>query len=310
MNIRVSGAVVALALTVSATTPIGAHHTVAAVYDATKTVMLSGLVTQVDWQFPHIIFHLDVRNADGVHHWDVETVNPQGMRRHGLTEDFVKAGDRVSMESCSPRTVRARRPGDDHDIHRDDLSFDGPTLDARFLTGRLRNRHCPRRPHQAAPAKRHNCGLLRRGAHWFECCTAHAHAFVRQTRYTTSMADDTLTPPAPSPLKSAGAACKRLALGLSLSRFHTVVGTLAGIASIAGAGFSLVQFVRPANTGDLVTIVQAAGSRQSLADATIEVLTTQNAIVATRTPDSDRPRHAAADGGCLRRAGQPSGLCG
>jgi hypothetical protein len=35
-----------------------------------------------------------------------------------------------------------------------------------------------------------------------------------------------------------------------------------------------------------VTIVQAAGSRQSLADATIEVLTTQNAIVATRTPDS------------------------
>jgi hypothetical protein len=36
-----------------------------------------------------------------------------------------------------------------------------------------------------------------------------------------------------------------------------------------------------------VTIVQAAGSRRSLADATIEVLTTQNAIVATRTPDSE-----------------------
>jgi Carboxypeptidase regulatory-like domain len=100
------------------------------------------------------------------------------------------------------------------------------------------------------------------------------------------MADEALTPsPAPSPQKSAWAACKRFTLGLSLSRFHTVVGTVAGIASIAGAGFSLVQFVRPANTGDLVTIVQAAGSRR-LADATIEVLTTQNAIVATRTPDS------------------------
>jgi hypothetical protein len=101
------------------------------------------------------------------------------------------------------------------------------------------------------------------------------------------MADEALTPsPAPSPLKSAWAACRRFTLGLSLSRFHTVVGTVAGIASIAGAGFSLVQFVRPANTGDLVTIVQAAGSRR-LADATIEVLTTQNAIVATRTPDSE-----------------------
>jgi hypothetical protein len=100
------------------------------------------------------------------------------------------------------------------------------------------------------------------------------------------MPDEALTSPAPSPLKAAYAACKRFALGLSLSRFHTVVGTVAGIASIAGAGFSLVQFVRPANTGDLVTIVQAAGSRRSLAEATIEVLTTQNAIVATRTPDS------------------------
>ena len=99
MNIRIPRAVVALALAVSATTPIGAHHTVAAVYDATKTVMFRGVVTQVDWQFPHIIVHIEVRNADGsTTGWDVETVNPQGMRRHGLTEDFVKAGDSVSME--------------------------------------------------------------------------------------------------------------------------------------------------------------------------------------------------------------------
>jgi hypothetical protein len=75
-------------------------------------------------------------------------------------------------------------------------------------------------------------------------------------------------------------------LCLSLSRFQAVVGTLAGILSIAGAAFSLVQFARPANTGDLVMIVQAAGSRGSVADATIEVLTTQNAIVATLSPDS------------------------
>ncbi len=61
---------------------------------------------------------------------------------------------------------------------------------------------------------------------------------------------------------------------------------LAGIASIAGAVFSLMQFARPANTGELVTIVQAAGSRRSVTDATIEVLTTQNALVATLSPDS------------------------
>ena len=50
-------------------------------------------------------------------------------------------------------------------------------------------------------------------------------------------------------------------LGLSLTRFQAVVGTLAGITSIAGAAFSAVQFAQPANTGDLVTNVQAAGTR-------------------------------------------------
>ena len=74
--------------------------------------------------------------------------------------------------------------------------------------------------------------------------------------------------------------------GLSLSRVQAVVGTLAGITSVVGAGFSLVQFARPANTGDLVTIVQAAGSRGNVTDATIEVLTPENTIVATLTPDS------------------------
>lgn len=93
------------------------------------------------------------------------------------------------------------------------------------------------------------------------------------------------TSPTPSP-NSTWAACKSVALALSFSRFQAIVGTLAGIVSIAGAAFSLAPFARSANTGDLVTIVQAAASRASVTDATIEVLTTQNAIVATLTPDA------------------------
>ena len=100
------------------------------------------------------------------------------------------------------------------------------------------------------------------------------------------MANEALPSPTPAPPKSTFAACRSLMLGLSLSRVQAVIGTVAGIASITGAAFSLVQFARPANTGDLVAIVQAAGSRRSVTDATIEVLTTQNAIVATLTPDA------------------------
>jgi Carboxypeptidase regulatory-like domain len=100
------------------------------------------------------------------------------------------------------------------------------------------------------------------------------------------MADEALTSQTTSALTSTWATCKGLMLGLSLSRVQAAIGTLAGIASITGAAFSLVQFARPANAGDLVAIVQAAGSHRSVPDATIEVLTTQNAIVATLTPDS------------------------
>lgn len=74
--------------------------------------------------------------------------------------------------------------------------------------------------------------------------------------------------------------------GSWLSRIQAVVGVLAGIVSIVGAGFSVVEFVRPAHSGDLVAVVQAAGSHRSVPDATVEVLTPQDAIVATLTPDS------------------------
>ena len=85
-----------------------------------------------------------------------------------------------------------------------------------------------------------------------------------------------------------------------------VLGLLAGLASIIGAGFSLMQFARPANTGDLVAIVQAAGSRRGVSDATVEVLTTQNAIVATLTPDSTgRVTQELTEGVYLVRVSHP-----
>jgi hypothetical protein len=100
------------------------------------------------------------------------------------------------------------------------------------------------------------------------------------------MPDETLTSATPLAPKPPWAACRSVMLALTLSRVQAVVGTLAGIASVTGAAFSLVQFARPASTGELVAIVQAADSRRSVSDAIIEVLTTENAIVATLTPDS------------------------
>ena len=55
-----------------------------------------------------------------------------------------------------------------------------------------------------------------------------------------------------------------------------------------------------------MTIVQAAGSRRGVTDATIEVLTTQNAIVATLTPDSTgRVTQKLAEGVYVVRVSHP-----
>jgi hypothetical protein len=99
------------------------------------------------------------------------------------------------------------------------------------------------------------------------------------------MAKATLTSSTPATRKTVPVPQPVIA-GLSLSRIQAIVGTLAGLASIVGVAFSLLQVARPADTGELVTIVQAAGRASSVTDATIEVLNTQNALVATLTPDS------------------------
>ncbi len=100
------------------------------------------------------------------------------------------------------------------------------------------------------------------------------------------MPDETLTSPTTTAPPSIRARWKSLLWGKSLSQAQAIVGTLTGIITIGGAVISLVQFAHPASTGNLVTIVQATGTRGSVTDATVEVLTTENAVVATLTPDA------------------------
>jgi Carboxypeptidase regulatory-like domain len=80
-------------------------------------------------------------------------------------------------------------------------------------------------------------------------------------------------------------AWKRARSGVTLSRVQAVIGTLAGILSITGAILSW-PFIHSAHSGQLVTTVQEAESHRRVPDATIEVLTPQNAIVATLSPDA------------------------
>ena len=119
------------------------------------------------------------------------------------------------------------------------------------------------------------------------------------------MADEARTSPFPA-LQSARAAYRALVRGSSLSRVQAIVGTLAGLVTVFGAAASLVQIAHPANTGELVAIVQAAGSHRTVTDATVEVLTPQDAIVATLTPDeTGRTTQSLREGVYVVRVSHP-----
>ena len=101
-------------------------------------------------------------------------------------------------------------------------------------------------------------------------------------------------------------ASRQLVRGLSLSRIQAVVATATGIVTVTGAAVSLADFARGGSTGELVAVVQTAGSHRRVTDATVEILTPQDALVATLTPDaSGRATHDLKEGEYVVRVSHP-----
>ena len=98
----------------------------------------------------------------------------------------------------------------------------------------------------------------------------------------------------------------RLWAGVTLSRVQSLVATLAGVVSISGALLSVSPLAHAFATGRLVATVQDASSHRMLGDATIEVLTPDDHIVATLTPDATgRAAHDLKDGAYVVRISRP-----
>ena len=83
-----------------AAVPLFAHHSFAAEYDSTKPVKLTGNVTRVDWQNPHVYFYIDVKNAETgrVENWAFEMGAPSVIARQGWTKTTMKIGDVIIVE--------------------------------------------------------------------------------------------------------------------------------------------------------------------------------------------------------------------
>jgi hypothetical protein len=88
---------------------ISAHHGSRVSYDLSKTVTVTGLITQYVWANPHVYFLLDVKDEQGnIVSWGGETYAPVIMARNGWTRASLKPGDKVTM-TVYPSKVGAPR---------------------------------------------------------------------------------------------------------------------------------------------------------------------------------------------------------
>src|SRR5579863_2277432 len=83
---------------VLAVTPLLAHHSFSAEYDAKKPVTLKGTVTKIDWMNPHVYFYIDVEGEGKVTNWGLEMGPPNGLQRSGWTKNTMQIGDEVIVE--------------------------------------------------------------------------------------------------------------------------------------------------------------------------------------------------------------------
>ena len=86
-------------------TPALAHHGTGT-YDNTKSVTLSGVVTEFAFTNPHAALYFDAKDNTGkIVNWAIEMNSPGVLRRAGWTKTTFKAGDQITI------TVRPAKAG-------------------------------------------------------------------------------------------------------------------------------------------------------------------------------------------------------
>lgn len=75
------------------------HHSFSAEYDADQPITITGVVTKVEWQNPHVWFYLDVTNEDGTHsEWAFSGGATGQLFRRGITKANIPLGATIHVE--------------------------------------------------------------------------------------------------------------------------------------------------------------------------------------------------------------------
>ena len=78
--------------------PAVAHHAFTAEFDGSKTIVVKGVLTQVEWTNPHIQIYLDAKGPGGkVQHYTFASGPPNMLHRAGIRRSDFKIGETVTI---------------------------------------------------------------------------------------------------------------------------------------------------------------------------------------------------------------------
>lgn len=96
----------AMVVSITCAPPALAHHSFAAAFDASKPVVVSGVISEIRLVNPHSQFVVDVTDASGkVETWKFEGSTPSSLIRSGFKPGTLKVGDKVTVKGSHARDM-------------------------------------------------------------------------------------------------------------------------------------------------------------------------------------------------------------
>lgn len=88
-----------IVVAVAIASPMLAHHSVKAQFDASKSTTIMGAITKVEWGNPHVWIYMDTKDASGKNvSWRVQIGAPNALYRDGMRKEMFDMKSSVQMQ--------------------------------------------------------------------------------------------------------------------------------------------------------------------------------------------------------------------
>ena len=128
MKARVFTLALASIVLIAIAVPAIAHHSFSAEFDGNKRITLTGVITNVKWQNPHVYFYVDVKENGKVVNYAVELGSPNGVLGNGLSRNALKVGQVVSLNGSLAKDGSAK-------VNGSNITIDGKPYNAASSEG-------------------------------------------------------------------------------------------------------------------------------------------------------------------------------